>query len=232
MSIALLGDIHGNAAALRAVLLQAAKNEVQALFVTGDLVGYYYRPDEVIEQLSMWESFTVRGNHENMLFSAIASPERWKDIGLCYGSGLQRGLSCMSDRHLDFLARLPEQVTIDFDGCRILIVHGAPWDADEYIYPDASEDVWSGFATLSYDLVITGHTHYRMHKQAGSALILNPGSVGQPRDGLQGASWALFDTATRYCTHHIETYDIASVIAEAQLNDPQLPYLQEVLTRQ
>lgn len=231
MKIAILGDIHGNAAALRAVLDRAAKNDVQALFVTGDLVGYYYRPDEVIELLLPWKTFAVRGNHENMLFSAIESPERWADISLRYGSGLQRGLSRMSDRHIDYLGHLPEQMTIDFDGCRILIVHGAPWNADEYVYPDAPEAVWAGLDSLPCDLVILGHTHYWMLKQAESTLILNPGSVGQPRDGGKGASWAVFDTRTRMCSHCIEPYDIAAVISEARHNDPQLPYLQEVLTR-
>ena len=67
MKIGLLGDIHGNSRALRAVLESARVKGVEKLCLTGDFVGYYYHPDEVLDLLASWPNHAVRGNHEAML---------------------------------------------------------------------------------------------------------------------------------------------------------------------
>ena len=231
MKLGLLGDIHGNSAALRAVLKSAGHQGVDALCVTGDLVGYYYHPDEVLELLENWETYRVRGNHEDMLTQVRAEPAKLEAFERRYGSGLRLALELLTDKQLQALSDLPANLDFRFDDCAVLLAHGAPWDADHYIYPDAEPAEFARFASYAADLAVLGHTHYRMQRTAGRCLIVNPGSVGQPRDRIPGAAWALFDTETRICRHFTEPYDITAVVAEAQSRDPQHSYLQEVLTR-
>lgn len=231
MKIGLLGDIHGNALALRAVLESARAKGVERLCLTGDFVGYYYHPDEVLDMLASWPNHAVRGNHEAMLFDVIESPVRLAPIEDKYGSGLRQALHRLTDDHLAWLRSLPERATIEISGVRILLAHGAPWDGDCYLYPDAADENWSRVADENFDLVVLGHTHYRFQHRVGRTLIVNPGSVGQARDRIVGAAWAIFDSEDMVCEQLTEPYDISVVVEEARTNDPGKLYLQEVLTR-
>jgi len=78
---------------------------------------------------------------------------------------------------------------------------------------------------------VMGHTHYPMLKRIGSTAVINPGSVGQPRDRKPGACWALFDTKDHTIELRRENYDSSSLVRECQLRHPELPYLSEVLQR-
>ena len=69
-----------------------------------------------------------------------------------------------------------------------------------------------------------GHTHYRLTRTSGSTTIINPGSVGQPRDRQPGAAWAVLDVETGTCQPFTEPYDIAPLAAQARAIDPHLPY--------
>lgn len=231
MKIGLLGDIHGNSHALRAVLESARVKGVEKLCLTGDFVGYYYHPDEVLDLLASWPNHAVRGNHEAMLFDVLECRGNLAAIEGKYGSGLRQALTRLTGDHIDWLRKLPERVAVDISGVRILIAHGAPWDGDCYLYPDASDESWARVASDDFDLVVLGHTHYRFQRQVGKTLIVNPGSVGQARDRISGAAWAVFDSAAMVCEHLTESYDISSVVEEARINDPDKLYLQEVLTR-
>jgi putative phosphoesterase len=231
MKLGLLGDIHGNALALESVLKSAAKLGVQKLLVTGDLVGYYFQPRKVMELLASWNSVTVRGNHENMLASAIESPELLAEIEKKYGAGLSTALEQLNKDQVMKLTQLPETQKLNIDSCHILLCHGSPWDTDQYIYPDASEQLLKECTSFGMDIIIMGHTHYPMYQKIGTTLLINPGSVGQPRNKRPGASWALLDTKTKNVTFRNESYPIQLVAEEASRREPMLPYLAEVLVR-
>jgi putative phosphoesterase len=231
MRLAILADIHGNADALKAALGGVAREGADALCVAGDMVGYYYHPAGVLDLLAPWKKFVVRGNHEDMLKRAITTPGYLETCTKRYGQGLSIALSALSASQLDYLNDLPSFLNLDFDGVRIHLAHGAPWDTDQYIYPDAPEQVWHDLASKEADFVVLGHTHYRLVRRSGRTVILNPGSVGQPRDGKQGAAWALIDTVSRETTLFAEPYDMEKVKAEAKRMDPLLPYLHEIFDR-
>ena len=76
-----------------------------------------------------------------------------------------------------------------------------------------------------------GHTHYPMSREIDSTLLVNPGSVGQPRNKRPGAAWAILDTEKKDVTFRNENYNIQSVVNEAVRRQPNLPYLAEVLVR-
>lgn len=231
MKLGLLGDIHGNAYALQVVLASAASLGVKKLLVTGDLVGYYFSPEEVLKLIRPWDKHVVRGNHEDMLKAARGDSDFMKQVEVRYGTGLRIAIEQLSEQQLDDLCGLPHPLELDIEGCRILLCHGAPWDVDLYVYPDAEQELLERCAIQEFDLVVQGHTHYPMSYQIGKTLLVNPGSVGQPRNRKPGAHWALFDTESREVDLRCEAYDASLVIAESRHRHPEIPYLAEVLER-
>ncbi|WP_282611372.1 metallophosphoesterase [Pelagibius sp. Alg239-R121] len=231
MRIGLLGDIHGNAAALAAVLEAARGLDIETLLVTGDFVGYYYDADKVLQLLSGWDFHAVRGNHENMLLDALSDSSRAPAYRQKYGSGLDRALACLTKADLSFLAGLPASRTINIDGKNLLIAHGTPWDTDQYLYPNSDEGLWGKVASHEADYIVLGHTHYQHVRKMAGKLIINPGAVGQPRDRKPGAAWSILETETGSVEHRRETYDIAGLVERTQAKDPDHSYLWTVLTR-
>lgn len=231
MKVALLGDIHGNDLALSAVLTAAEAVGVEQLLITGDLVGYYFEPRNVLEQLGNWDRHVVRGNHEEMLDAARTDPSFLASVSARYGSGLYVALEQLNERQLDEVCGLPHPLELNIGGSHVLLCHGAPWDVNQYVYPDASQDLFERCADSSFDLVVMGHTHYPMIQRMGKTLLINPGSVGQPRNRKPGASWALFDTESGLVELRTEQYDVACLVDECRRRHSELPYLSEVLLR-
>lgn len=231
MRIGALGDIHGNALALTAALAGAARENVEALCLTGDYVGYYYRPDEVLALLEPWPKYMVRGNHEDMLLRAESEPDFLDKCTARYGHGLSKALSILSSKQLDLLRELPRRLDLNFSGCRVCLAHGAPWDTDTYIYPDTPDAIMKKVASGGEHYVLLGHTHYSFVRVVNNTTIINPGAVGQPRDRKPGAAWALLDTESGDVRLYTEPYDISAVANEAFRVDPQIPYLREILNR-
>lgn len=229
MKIGLICDIHGNHLALQAVLNAAAIAEVEYLLVGGDLVGYYFEPRRVWDMLQNWDFYAVRGNHELMLERAYADPSFLATVDTRYGSGLRLAIEQFSPDCLASLWELPSQLNFQLDSCNILLCHGSPWDTNQYIYPDASMQLLDRCAKSQCTFVVLGHTHYPMIKKVGQTVIVNPGSVGQPRNRVLGAHWALLDTKTQRITLRCETYDATSLVAEAKKRHPDIPYLSKIL---
>lgn len=231
MKVGILGDIHGNHFALKSVLQSAKRLRVERLVITGDLVGYYFWPNEVLGLLEGWEKDIVRGNHEDMLITARSKPETIEKVTKRYGSGLEVALNELSLGQLDMLCTLPHPLKLNLEGYKILLAHGAPWDNDCYVYPDAAQDILKRCAVDKVDLVVMGHTHYPMMKLVGNVHIVNPGSVGQPRNRKHGAQWALLDTQKNEVTLRSESYDVSVLLDEARKRHPELPYLVDVMIR-
>ncbi len=231
MKVGLLGDIHGNYLALEAVLNAAKECDVTRFLVTGDLIGYYFWPGKVLELLSSVECTIVKGNHEGMLTSVVENPYLLPPIEKKYGSGLRVVLEQLNNEQVMELIRLPETQNVNINSCDILLCHGSPWDTDQYIYPDASEALLKKCTSFGVNIIIMGHTHYPLYRKIGTTFLINPGSVGQPRNKQPGASWAILDTETKNVTFRNENYPIQSVVDEASHREPMLPYLAEVLVR-
>lgn len=231
MKIGLLGDIHGNYRALEAVLSAADRFGVELLLLTGDLVGYYDSPLAVLKMLNVWSYHMVRGNHEDMLKKARYDDLFLAEVDAKYGKGLRSAIEQLSDEQINILCNLPHPLYLEIDTCRVLLCHGSPWDINQYVYPDAESELLEKCGEQKYDLVVLGHTHYPMVHSVGKTLIVNPGSVGQPRNGKHGAQWAIFDTTTRQVEFHSQYYDTADLVYECKKRNPDLPYLVDVLKR-
>jgi putative phosphoesterase len=232
MMLGVLSDIHGNDAALAAVLEEFRRRQVSRLLFLGDLVGYYPFAARCLELLAGFEVTAVRGNHDDVALRCLATgtpPDA--AYRKAYGSALERALA-ERDQALDaFLQSLPLERDVTIGGRTLHLCHGSPWDPLEgRVYPDFKE--WQRFGSRAEDGLIMGHTHYPLVRQCGSLLILNPGSVGQARQRGGIACAALLDVPAMAASLIEVPYDPSAIIADAREHDPDLPYLTNVLLRQ
>ena len=233
MKIAIISDIHANLSAFQAVLSSLEAKNVDALLIAGDLVGYYFEPKAVLSLVQSFEKpvYLVRGNHEEMLLKAKKSSDQLKEISSKYGPGIKIALAQLSNSDVEWIANLPHPLVLNNLGCSILLCHGSPFRVDEYIYPNSPVEKIVSSLSEPPDVLIMGHTHYSFVKNIDGCLVVNPGSVGQPRNRVPGAHWALLDTTTMNVDLFVEQYETFDLQQHCVKLAPQYPYLREVLTR-
>ena len=231
MKIAVISDIHGNYDALVAVLKKAKNEMVEHLLILGDVVGYYYHPDKVLNILAKWDFDMIKGNHEDILRNILSNPSLHESIRLKYGSGHQHAIEKLDNVTINSLIGLPSKKTVILDGVSFELNHGTPWDSDEYLYPDGTIEKFKQCNSKQHDFVLMGHTHYSFTHQGENSIILNPGSVGQSREQGGYAYWALVDTKEK--SHFIKKtkYDTNSLTQEVNFIDPNILYNLNILTR-
>ncbi len=211
MKIGLISDIHGNLRSLKAVLGEFEHLRVERIHCLGDMIGYLHQSSEIIDEVRGSGIESIMGNHEATLLKIIPCPPiRWKEYNMDTIS------EHVTSDQISWLSQLVKTRTIETDGLRIALYHGSPWNPlEEYIYPDSKR--FDEFPALGFDVIILGHTHRQMLKRIGKMMVLNPGSCGLPRDGIAGASAAVFDTSVGDATFIRAEYDVAATIKEARL---------------
>ena len=194
MKVAVISDIHGNFDALAAVLEKAENENVTHLLILGDVVGYYYHPDKIMDLLSQWNFDIIKGNHEKILEDLIADSSLSETIRLKYGSGHQEAINKLTQEQLRFLIDLPETKTVQFGQTSLLMCHGSPWSIDYYVYPDCDKEILEKCDSKVHDFVLIGHSHYSFAIRNENSILINPGSVGQSRQTGGKASWCVINT--------------------------------------
>ncbi len=216
-----MSDVHANLHALDAVL--AAIGSVDSIWHLGDIVGYGPEPDEVVDRLAAVGAIGVRGNHD----SAAAGGHEIDWFNPDARAAMEWTRRVISRSTVAWLTELPlRREEGDFT-----LVHGSPLDPTwEYVTTAAAAR--DNLAAISTTHGLNGHTHVpvafsrdgdrmeRISPESGSAtqldgrqLLLNPGSVGQPRDGDPRSSYLILDLATRRATWGRVSYDIDAVRA-------------------
>jgi len=204
LRIALVADIHSNLLALEAVMEAMKKKDVQRILNAGDIVGYGPRPNEVIDLVRRSDFRSIRGNHDHAVLvgeygwfneSAAAAAKWTADI--------------IGDSNLEYLDRLKREEVIKIDGKSIGMFHGSPEDPDEYVFDESRAEEL--LRKTAYDVIICGHTHSPMKVRIGKRLFINPGSVGQPRDGNPDASFSILDLDTMESEIIRVGYDVSAV---------------------
>lgn len=214
MRVAIIADIHSNLPALEAVTHEIERVDVSMTVCAGDVIGYGASPNECARAIMRLASHTVRGNHE---VSALGNDTSGMNP---YAAAASRWTSAKLEADARaFLARIPTGVHFDVHGTALAMYHGSVDDYLEYVYEDQVEEEL--LVRASADIVILGHTHFPYVREFARGLVVNPGSVGQPRDGDPRASLALYDSATRSCSIRRIDYDIDAA-AEA-ITDAGLP---------
>jgi len=231
MKVAVISDIHGNFDALVAVLEKAENENVTHLLILGDVVGYYYYPDKIMDILSQWNFDIIKGNHEKILEDLIADSSLSETIRLKYGSGHQEAINKLTQEQLRFLIDLPETKTVQFGQTSLLMCHGSPWSNDFYIYPDCEKEIINKCDIIGFDFILIGHSHYSFAIRNGNTILINPGSVGQSRQTGGKASWCVINTDNSCFQFFSTDYNTKDLVKEISEKDPEIEYLTKVLKR-
>jgi len=231
MKIGVLADIHGNNFALEAVLKVAKKEKVKKLLILGDLIGYYYHPKKVLELIADWDYDLIKGNHEEILSNILSGNIKETEVRLKYGSGHRKAIEQLSDQELQQLTTAPEKLVVEYGGIKILMCHGAPWQADFYLYPDTAKDTLDKCREFDADFIFVGHSHYSFLYKMDNSVLVNCGSVGQSRSLGGHAAWALLNTDNHVVELKSTPYHIQPLLAEIEITDPAVPYLKNILSR-
>jgi predicted phosphodiesterase len=236
MRYLVLTDIHANLEALDACIGHARVRGFDRTLVLGDLVGYGADPNAVIERVQALEpTAIVRGNHDKVA-SGLELAEGFNSVAK---SAAYWTLDTLTPDHRAYLANLPVGPTIVDEF--IEICHGSPFDEDAYIFEEL--DAVRALKVSGRQLCLFGHTHHpvafelsadafdslnpsaatewRIPLRDGSKYLVNPGSVGQPRDGDPRAAYAIVDGDLK----HVEMFRLnyAVEVAQAKVVKAGLP---------
>lgn len=241
MRYLILTDIHANLEALETCLSDAKPRGYAETLFLGDLVGYGADPNAVVDIVRALNPVAmVRGNHDKVVFGL----EQAEGFNAVAKSAAAWMLQTLTEENREWVAALPQGPHVVSD--LIEICHGSPYDEDAYIFDEA--DARLALQSTSRPLCLFGHTHYpvtfelsngsfssigpaadtetRLAIEEGVKYLLNPGSVGQPRDGDPRAAYAIIDTDARYVDLFRLMYPVE--VTQKKIVDAGLP---EVLAR-
>ncbi|WBW96221.1 metallophosphoesterase family protein [Oceanirhabdus sp. W0125-5] len=227
MKIVIFGDIHGNRYAFDCFLDEIKKIDSEYIFFTGDIMGYYYNQSYIVRKLaSIDKLISVLGNHDKMYLDANNNEDDLIKLSNKYGRSY---ILCSKDTFIsEYLRKQKEKVDITIVNRRIILVHGS---IDNFIngriYPDKVGELSE---IINVDYVLFGHTHYRMNEKIGNTRWVNPGSLGQPRDGKE-PSYCIIDLENDTVEYKTIFYNKKLLLEEIRNNDPDNIYLKEVLFR-
>lgn len=205
MRLLIVSDIHANGPALERV-----SQEADAVVVLGDLVDYGPDPEAAIEWVRRHATYAVRGNHDEAVSRNVPT-----FAGPALAEAAEETASWTRARlgpsYLSYLGSLPLKAEFDFGGASFLAVHATTADPlHPYFGPDASEHWQVELSLTRADWLLVGHTHLPFVSRFGSKTVVNPGSVGQPRDGLPLTSFALWEDGDVSLVHR--RYDIDETV--------------------
>jgi predicted phosphodiesterase len=236
MKYLILSDVHANKEAMAAVLAHVKRKPWEKVVFLGDLVGYGANPNQAVDQMRAIKRpfIGIRGNHDKVC-AGIESGEMFNRIALEAAMWTRRKLTASNLKWLKELPRGPMVVDDAF-----AISHGTPIDEDAYIFGEI--EALNVFRQTDFDICFFGHSHFpvifalspdaittvltvapafRFKLEKGARYLINPGSVGQPRDGNPLASFAIFDPEARVVTIHRVPYQLES--AQRKILDAGLP---------
>lgn len=197
---AILSDIHGNLPALESVLEDMKQYDIDQVISLGDVSGYYPFINEVIELLRSHKAINLIGNHDRYIIDNTECP-RSRSANLC----LTYQKSVITEQNREWLSQSCPSLILG----EASMVHGG-WDdpEDEYLFKISS----SYFQRFKEKFFFCGHTHVQKHIDLQNGqFFTNPGSVGQPRDGINSAAYCLYDEEKQSIELRRVPYDIDKV---------------------
>lgn len=236
MRYLILSDMHANWDAFEVVLRRARRKRFDAVLVLGDLVGYGAAPNQVVEAVRNLgpRLYTVRGNHDKVV-TGIDSGANFNQTALAAAQWTATRLTPANLRYVRDLPRGPVRIE---EG--LAICHGSPLDEDTYVFSDV--DAWEIFASFPMPVTFFGHTHIpsvfslegrslgvralrgnagTLHLHPQGRYLVNPGSIGQPRDRDPRAAYMTYDSERRVVRWHRIDYPIAE--AQRRIRKAGLP---------
>ena len=229
MRFLIFSDLHGNQYAWRAFAEKLPRLSFDRLVFLGDIFGYYYGQNEILRGLMTQRDLVwLRGNHDQFFLQLLRGNREEDKLIERYGSTYHSSqLDCVWAENM--IASKSFSYSVRANGKNILFCHGTPEDPEAgRLYP---KDPWSPRLCGEYDVVICGHTHFRMVREGDGELWINAGSLGQPRDGSHSGV-LLFDSENSQYEFIDVFYDKKPLLEEIDRNDPNLEKLKEILSRE
>lgn len=215
MRYAMISDVHSNIHALTKVLQDIDRQRADVIICAGDLVGYGPFPNEVIGELDRRGAICIAGNHDR----ACVNLDTFNMNPLA-ANAIFWTAKRISEESMRFLRKLRPQTVLNLGGTAAVMFHGSPRMDDEYIF---EEDANAELLQLAKaQIVISGHTHVPYVKRLAEGVLVNPGSVGQPRDGDPRASYLIYDEREQEFEHRRIDYpkeEAAKAVVSAGLPD-------------
>ena len=236
MRYLILSDMHANWDAFEIVLRRARRKRFDAVLVLGDLVGYGAAPNQVVEAVRNFAPrlYTVRGNHDKVV-AQIDNGANFNQTALIAAQWTTQRLTAANLRYVHNLPQGPMEVEPG-----LAICHGSPLDEDTYVFSDI--DAFEIFSHFSVPVTFFGHTHIpslfslvgrkigvtalrgtsgRIVLSPEGRYLINPGSIGQPRDRDPRASYMTYDSDRKVVRWYRVPYPIAA--AQARIRKAGLP---------
>ncbi|MFW9903761.1 MAG: metallophosphoesterase family protein [Candidatus Thorarchaeota archaeon] len=207
MKVAFISDMHGNLEALTTVFQDIDNNsDINFICCTGDVVGYYPHPLECIDMVRKRCKHVIKGNHDEVVIDKNFDKRKsWFNPIAAAALTWTREKLLKTDvvTYFQYLESLPVSKELVVEDRKVLLAHGTPenkWDYFLYPFwlnePPPEQKVTLGRWLKKWDLVVIGHTHQPFIYKYRKKVVLNPGSVGQPRDGDPKASYAIVEINT------------------------------------
>jgi putative phosphoesterase len=177
---------------------------VDGIVCCGDIVEYYDRPNEVCALVRERGIQCIRGNHDAYTLGILPPPAGYR---AAFRTDWTRAV--LEDTHFEWLESLGAELRMELGMGELWIRHASPWDEETYLRADSE-----ALSVLHLDqrqTLVVGHTHRPMYLRIGGGWLLNPGSVGQPRDGDPRASYAVIDVDSGEVEHRRVDYDVPAM---------------------
>ena len=215
MKILIFADLHGNFDALQA--LQTVESKPDVVLFLGDIVGYGPEPQPCLSWIRSNATYAVRGNHDQAAVRDVACRcppelEVWAEADRAYARMM------LMEGDLQYLGDLPLELKVDLEGISFYLTHAAPSDNLGKALPLTEvkdKDLGEEIARLEAGVILLGHTHVPAIRQLGGTVLVNPGSLGQPRHGTPSPTYAVWQDG-EIQIRHIH-YDVSPVVQKLSL---------------
>jgi len=178
MNLAFISDIHSNLEGLEKVIKKMEDFSIDKIYCLGDIVGYGDNPNEVIELLKLNNIYCIKGNHDDMLINGSLEEK--------YNFPFTQKIITVES--MNFLANLQDNIILIEEDA--ILSHAVPFSSNIYLYSNSDFTILD---SVNYKYIFMGHTHYPMLMSYYDKKVINPGSVGQPRDSNSKSSFLICD---------------------------------------
>ncbi len=237
MRYLIFSDVHSNLEALKAMIEFIKNRKFEQFIFLGDIVGYGANPNEVIEEIKKISPlYIVRGNHDKAV-AGLTSLDYFNPVAALAVMWTSKNIKPDNLQFIKKLNRGPLKINEEMTIC-----HGSPWDEDYYMFNKF--DAFEAFSIFDSRICFFGHTHFpaihilknddvktiypgkfpsRLKIEDGNRYLINPGSIGQPRDGNPLSSFLIYDSKKKIITIHRIPYDIST--AQSKILEAGLPQM-------
>lgn len=215
MRIVFFSDAHGNQYTVRGLFQSLDKEKADLVIFGGDIFGYYYGQKEILSMLRQSKCICLLGNHDKYYLDLLDEKVNGDYLVSRYGMSYLDVINFITDEDERFLRALKSRYDMNVDGMCLTFVHGSIQDPlNGRIYPDTRIEDYSCYEGI--DFVFMGHTHHKLNKKLDNGTVLiNPGSIGQQRDG-KGCTFGIFDTENRGWEIKTVSYNRELLVAEVK----------------